>query len=136
MNSPEEQTGYNPEEMGNPPETPEASSSKISFDPEKPPGIPKAAVFGKGETVFHKMRELWDAAKAEHEQGTDTGSKGKYEAYANWVTDRYKVMTDSMSYASEEVKNAGFSTTTEEGRKLYNLKRKEFLEARRLEEPK
>lgn len=117
-----ERGGYNPEE-----EKAEISS-RVAFNPERRPGIPRGA-FAKGETAFHKRAKLWDAAKAEFDAGNkDSLAIKKYEDYATWMENQYALLTESMDAASEAVSAAGLTQQTEEGRKLYDETRSKFLE--------
>lgn len=110
-------------------------SSVIKFDPKERPGIPRGARF-KGNTVFHELQRLWDDAKLEHDKPDQrTGAIGRYERYANWANDQYKVLGDSIKVGLDALHAAGLTEATEEGRVLFQKTRSEYIKQHSQELP-
>ncbi|OGE89868.1 MAG: hypothetical protein A2722_04560 [Candidatus Doudnabacteria bacterium RIFCSPHIGHO2_01_FULL_50_11] len=101
----------------------------VKFDPEKRPGIPRGARFKRGETLFHKRVQLWDAAKAEHDNPSEkTGAIERYEQYANQVNNQYRVLGDSIRAGLEALTAAGLTEQTKEGKELFQKTRSEYIQ--------
>ena len=113
------------------------ASDPHKFNPDKRPGIPKAARFGKhGETSFHELAQLWDAAKAEfNNPGSNPEAIQQYETFSRAMIEQYQVLTDSMTAGREAIEAAGLTLRTPEGQQLYEETERKYEAEHRVPEP-